>query len=177
MDVQDAAAVDDAVDLQGAQGVQHQLTVVLRLHGNAGAVFVVAHAQLPAADQDAVGGAKAAGGVVAVVHSVLQRHEGGPAEPHSQVLQVVQVHVRGGVHALVVAGILLQLLQPGIVGTGAHRFEEIFPCLQLRYGVGQGARRRVGAAGIRELCRQLGRRRAVEPPGGAAGGEPGMLVG
>lgn len=115
MHLPDGVSVDGRIDLQRAQGIEHHLRVGLGLHQDAGSILIVHHAHPARADDDAVRSTKALGHVVPEVHPGLQGHEGlHGAVRHGQSLQVLQIGVCGGIHALVVVGILFQLLQPGV---------------------------------------------------------------
>ena len=158
-----------------SQGVKFHLWVAHGRNRDALAVLVVGDAQQIAADDAAVTGAKALRHIVRKVHPDLHGHGGGAVIVHDLLRDVLQVKVRGLVHLRVIEGVFLELIEPGVVGPGAHG-GAFLEDLELTNGVGQAALLRILAGVLRQPLLKTGGRRTLEPAGGRGGRKQSVFL-
>ena len=128
-------------------------------------MLVVGDAKGISPNHHTVTGAKALRHIVRKVYLDLSGHGGGAVVGHGLLQQVLQVEVRGLVHLRVIAGLFLELVEPGVIGAVGHD-GKLLEDLELRNGVGQAALLRIVAGALRQPLLKAGGRRARQPAGG-----------
>ena len=141
--------------MESAQGVKPHLGIAHGGHGDTLAVLVVHDAEEVAADDAAVTGAKALRHIVRKVHLDLHGHGGGGVVGHDLLRDVFQVQVRGLVHLRGVKGVFFELVEPGVVGPGAHG-GAFLGDLELTNSVGQAALLRILAGALWQALLKAG---------------------
>ena len=158
-----AHVVGDAEVVQGAQGVELHLRIVLRADRDADAVLVVDDGHRVALEDDAVAGAEAVRHPGGEVHPLLQQDDRVLAlEP---LLDIIPVADRALDHFLGEAGIPVRHLREAGIATSGD---------VLRHLVGQGALPGEGAGLVRVAGSSHGRGRAGQPTVGAGGAQNGV---
>ena len=148
--------------MEGTDGIQHELAVVIRIHKDAFSGFKICNMQqafpsLILADHNHVRCAKARWNQVAVIHPFLHKR---------QRFTSVPLHLFDRTDHKLRIGIcdLLDLLAVKLLGLWTlYTLMQVFPHLVLANRMGEGALRRIYAARIRDLLLQSGRRRAIKP--------------